>query len=130
MKHGSRPLSSIGKNLLAAFTLVAAGVVASAAHAHARIEASQPKADSELQAAPKEIRLRFNEALEPAFSKIELLDAKGAALPLPKIALDKSDPKVMFAAVPPLRPGQYEVRWSVMSHDGHKSKGQFAFHIK
>lgn len=117
------------KSPIAAFALVAA-IAGSPAQAHAKIESSQPKADSELQAAPKEIRLRFNEALEPAFSKIVLMDAKDAEVALPKVALDKSDPKVMFTAVPALPPGQYRVRWSAMSHDGHKTKGQFAFRIK
>lgn len=118
------------KNFIAAFSLAAAGVAAPAAQAHARIEASQPKADSELQAAPKEIRLQFNEALEPAFSKIEVVDAREVVIALPKIALDKSNPKVMFATMPPLHPGLYRVHWSTMTHDGHKAKGQFAFRIK
>jgi methionine-rich copper-binding protein CopC len=118
------------KKFIAAFTLAAAGVAAPAAQAHARIEASQPKANSDLQTAPKEIRLKFNEVLEPAFSKIELVDAKEAAVALPKIEFDKRDPKVMFTPVPALHPGQYQVRWSAMTHDGHKVKGQFAFRIK
>lgn len=118
------------KNLIAALAIAAAGLAAPAVQAHAKIAASQPKADSELQAAPKEIRLKFNEALEPAFSKIELVDAKEVAIALPKIELDKNDPKVMFTAVPALHPGQYRVRWSTMTHDGHKAKGQFAFRIK
>lgn len=118
------------KNLIAGIAVVAAGVTASAAQAHAKIESSLPKADSELQTAPKEIRLKFNETLESAFSKIQLVDAKDAEIVLPKVALDKSDHKVMFAAVPALPPGQYRVRWSTMTHDGHKTKGQFAFRIK
>jgi methionine-rich copper-binding protein CopC len=118
------------KNSIAALTLAAAAVAASSAQAHAKIESSQPKADSELQAAPKEIRLKFNEALEPAFSKIILVDAKDAEVALPKITFDKSDPTVMFTPVPTLPAGQYRVRWLTMAHDGHKAKGQFAFRIK
>lgn len=118
------------RKLIAAFAIAAAGIAAPAVQAHAKIEASLPKADSELQAAPKEIRLKFNEALEAAFSKIELVDAKDVAIALPKIALDKSDPKVMFTPMPVLHPGQYKVRWSAMTHDGHKVKGQFVFRIK
>ncbi|MDL2354367.1 MAG: copper resistance protein CopC, partial [Pseudomonadota bacterium] len=83
-----------------------------------------------LPAAPKEIRLHFNENLEPAFSKIELASGKGVAVALPKTDIDKGDRKVMFAAVPPLPPGQYQVRWTAMTFDGHKTKGQFAFRVK
>lgn len=118
------------KNIIAAIMLVAAGAAASVAQAHAKIASVEPKADSELQSPPKEIRLHFNEALEGAFSKIELVDAKEAAVKLPKTAIDKSDPKVMFAAVPALPPGQYSVRWSTMTHDGHKAKGRYSFKVK
>ena len=118
------------KNMLAAFILAAAGAATSAAQAHAKIESSQPKADSVLPAAPKEIRLQFNEPLEAAFSKVQLVDAKEADIALPKITLDKANPKVMFTALPPLQPGQYRVRWTAMTHDGHKVKGQFAFRVK
>lgn len=118
------------KNIYAAIMLVVAGAAASVAHAHAKIASTEPKADSELSSPPKEIRLHFNEALEGAFSKIELVDAKKAAVTLPKAAVDKGDPKTMFTAVPALAPGQYSVRWTAMTHDGHKVKGQFSFRIK
>jgi methionine-rich copper-binding protein CopC len=115
------------KHLLAVFTLAAA---ASVAQGHARVESSQPKPDSEFQAAPKEIRLQFNETIEPAFSKIELVDPKQAQVKLPRPELDKANPKVMFSPLPALAPGRYQVRWTAMSHDGHKVKGQFAFRVK
>lgn len=118
------------KQWIAVVTLIAAGAAASVAQAHAKIESSQPKADSELQSAPKEIRLRFNEALEPAFSKIELFDANNVQVGLPKPELDKTSHKVLFAALPALQPGQYRVRWSTMALDGHKAKGQFVFRVK
>jgi methionine-rich copper-binding protein CopC len=111
-------------------TAVALAAAASLAHAHARLESSQPKAGSELQGAPREIRLQFNEALEPAFSKIELVDAKQAEVKLPKAAIDRANPKVMSAAVPALPPGHYRVLWTAVSHDGHKVKGKFAFRIR
>jgi methionine-rich copper-binding protein CopC len=115
------------KQLVTAVALTAA---ASLAQAHARIESSQPKADSELQAAPREIRLQFNEALEPAFSKIELVDARHAQVRLAKAAVDGAKPKVMSVAVPALPPGRYQVVWTAMTRDGHKVKGQFAFRIR
>jgi methionine-rich copper-binding protein CopC len=118
----------ITKNLLAAFVLC--GAAASAAQAHAKLEASQPRAGSELASPPKEVRLHFNEQLEPAFSKIQLVDAKDAELPLPKAELDKADPKVMFTTLPLLQSGQYRVRWTTMTHDGHKTKGEIAFRVK
>lgn len=118
------------KSLLTAVALLVAIAAAPIAFAHAKLQVSQPAASSELASSPKEIRLQFNERLEPAFSNIQLVDAKDALMPLPKIEFDKAEPSTMFAAVPPLRPGQYRVRWSVMAHDGHKVKGEFAFLVK
>lgn len=118
------------KNICAAIILIAAGASASLAQAHAKIASTEPKANSELHNPPKEIRLHFNEALEGAFSKIELADAKEVAVKLPKAAVDKSDPKVMSTTLPALPPGKYSVRWTAMTHDGHKVKGQYSFTIK
>lgn len=118
------------KNIFAGIMLVAGGAALSVAQAHAKIESSEPKADSELSASPKEIRLHFNEAIEPAFSKIQLVDANDADIPLPKIGIGKQDPKAMSTTLPSLKPGHYSVRWSAMTHDGHKAKGQYAFVVK
>lgn len=115
------------KNIIAACALIAASA---AGQAHAKLESSLPKANSELAGAPAEIRLRFNEPLEAAFSKIALIDANQAAITLPAIAIDKADPAVMFAAPPPLKPGRYEVRWTAMTRDGHKVRGQYVFSVK
>lgn len=120
----------ISRNILVALTVFVASLAATGAQAHAKIEAAEPKADSELAAAPKQISLHFNEKLEPAFSKIALLDAKNAPIPLPKIAIDKQDSKSMSAQLPMLKSGQYLVRWSTMTHDGHKAKGEYRFRVK
>lgn len=118
------------KTTIAAVALIVASVTAPVAQAHAKIVTSEPKAGGELQAAPKEIRLGFNEKLEPAFSKIGLVDAKEVEITLPGITVDKNDPKIIFTTVPALKPGQYRVRWSAMTHDGHKTKGEFGFKVK
>lgn len=115
--------------ILAAAAALAATAVP-AAQAHAKLETSLPAAASTLDSAPKVIRLQFNEALEPAFSTVKLSDATNADIALPTIALDKSDPKAIVATLPPLRSGEYQVRWTTMAHDGHKSKGSFTFRIK
>ena len=116
--------------IVAVSTLIAAAGVASVAQAHAKIEASEPVPDSAMQVPPKAIRLHFNEALEPAFSKIELFDAKLNAVVLPKVAVDAGDPKTMSTTVPALTSGRYSVRWKTMTHDGHKAKGQYSFTVK
>lgn len=113
------------------FAIIAAAAgAASLAHAHAKLAASEPMPGSALQVAPKAIHLHFNEALEPAFSKIALFNAQQLALVLPAVAVDKDDSKTLSVTVPALTSGTYSVRWTAMTHDGHKVKGQYSFTVK
>lgn len=118
------------QRVLAASVLAFAAIATSNAQAHAKLEASEPRAGSTLSSAPKEIRVKFNEALEPAFSKIRLTDAGNAEVALAPAKVDGADPKTMSASLPALRAGQYHVQWTTMTHDGHKSKGEFSFNVK
>ena len=118
------------KQMITACALVAGMLGTSLAQAHAKIEAAEPKADSVVQGAPAAIRLHFNEPLEGAFSKIELDGADAAAIALPKAAVDKSDRRLLVVPLPALKAGQYHVRWSAMTHDGHKVKGDYRFRVK
>lgn len=118
------------KNFVLVLSLAIGSLATSWAQAHAKVETTEPKADSELSQPPKEIRLHFSDTLEPAFSKIVLLDAKNAAIKLPKTVVGKSDAKTMSAQLPVLGVGQYQVRWSIMTRDGHKVKGEYRFKVK
>lgn len=116
--------------LITLLALMAASMLAVQAQAHAVLERAAPQAGSELQIAPKEIRLRFNETLEPAFSKIVLLDANNIAVALPKTVIAKTHSNVISSPLPLLKSGQYRVRWTTMTHDGHKVKGEYTFKVK
>ena len=116
------------KHFLIAGALVAAAFATSLAQAHAKLQSAEPKADSVLDAAPKTIHLQFSTNLEPAFSKIVLTDAKDAEVALPKTEVGKDNS--MSSAVPALQPGVYHVKWSTMTRDGHKVKGEYQFTVK
>jgi methionine-rich copper-binding protein CopC len=118
------------KNIVLVLSLAIASLSASWAHAHARVETTEPKADSELSQPPKEIRLQFSDTLEPAFTKIMLLDSKNVAIKLSKAVVDKADTTTVTAQLPVLRAGQYLVRWSIMTRDSHKVKGEYRFRVK
>ncbi|WP_322400381.1 copper homeostasis periplasmic binding protein CopC [Massilia luteola] len=116
------------KRFLAVCALASA--VTSPAFAHATLQSSDPKAGSALGSAPKQVRLKFNEALEPAFSKITLLGTGNKEIPIGGATVDNADPTVMTAPLPPLSAGAYRIRWLAMSHDGHKRKGDVPFTVK
>lgn len=118
------------KRMSIAASIVAGAFAATAAHAHAKLESSEPQAGSVLASAPKQLRLGFNEPLEPAFSKIRLVDARNAEIALAQTKVDKAAPTVMTAPLPALAAGTYRVQWTTMTHDGHKTKGDFTFQVK
>jgi methionine-rich copper-binding protein CopC len=100
-------------------------LAATGAQAHAHLVKSAPAADA-AGAAPKTIHLEFSEALEPKFSKAELVKA-GAPVAAGSVAKGKAIDVAPKAA---LTPGAYQVLWSVLSADGHKSKGDYSFAVK
>jgi methionine-rich copper-binding protein CopC len=110
--------------------LVLAAAATPPVFAHAKLQSSDPQAGSTLAAAPRQVRLKFNEALEPAFSKLTLLDAGNRQVALAGTQVDKADPTVMTAPLPPLSAGAYRLQWSTMAHDGHKVKGEVPFTVK
>jgi methionine-rich copper-binding protein CopC len=115
---------------LAAAVLALAGGVTSSAFAHAKLQSSDPRAGSTLDAAPKQVRLKFNETLEPAFSRIGLTGPRNDEIPLAATSVDQADPTVMAAPLPPLPAGEYRIRWTAMGHDGHKTKGEVRFKVR
>jgi methionine-rich copper-binding protein CopC len=118
------------KHLVAIATVAIGTAYSASAYAHAKLEASTPKADTVVAAAPKEVRLQFNEQIELPFSKVKLLDQKGVTVEPTKLDLDKSNPKAMIATMPPLHAGSYRVQWTTVTRDGHKVKGEFSFQVK
>lgn len=118
------------RGLLAMTVFALASTVTTSAFAHAKLQSSDPQAGSTLAAAPKQVRLKFNEALEPAFSKIRVTGPQNKELPVAPTIVDKEDPTVMTAALPALATGEYRIQWTAMSHDGHKVKGEVGFKVK
>jgi methionine-rich copper-binding protein CopC len=118
------------KRFLAVTTFAFASAAASSAYAHAKLQSSDPPAGSTLETAPKQVRLKFNEALEPAFSKIRITGPQSKEIPVAATTVDKADSTVMSAALPALSSGEYHIHWTTMTHDGHKVKGELTFKVK
>lgn len=113
-----------GFGLAASLALIGTG-----AQAHAHLLKSSPAADATV-AAPAALELSFSEKLEPKFSAVELMTAKGDGIEVTS-AVDAKDGKSIKAAPKaPLKPGAYMVMWRVVSADGHKMKGDYNFTVK
>ena len=61
-----------------ALALLGTAVAAAPAPAHALLEATTPERGAALEAAPREVRLRFSEPVEIAFGAVRVYDAHGA----------------------------------------------------
>lgn len=99
------------------------------AFGHAFLDHAAPPVGSTLNAAPDQVRLWFTQGLEPAFSGIEVEDAKGARVDTGKATLDPNDGTLLSVALKPLGPGTYTVHWHVVSVDSHRTEGSWTFVI-
>jgi copper resistance protein C len=100
------------------------------AFAHAELESAVPAPDATVSTAPTEISITFGEEVEPHFSSIVVLDAKGHREDQGPAHTAASDAKILSVAVKPLAPGLYKVVWHATSVDSHKTKGSYHFTIK
>jgi methionine-rich copper-binding protein CopC len=98
--------------------------------AHAFPDHSDPRVGHTLDAPPPSVRIWFDGEIEPVFSSIRVEDDN-------KRQVDRGDPHVsstdrtlLEVSLPPLPSGRYEVVWSVVARDGHRTEGRFPFRIK
>lgn len=98
--------------------------------AHSRLVKSDPAARAALPAAPAELKLWFNESIEPAFAKVWIISADGTQTPLTTRG-DPSDPRLVVVALPATLPdGPVNVGYHVLSVDGHVVESTLSFTIQ
>jgi len=105
-------------------------LVGGEASAHAKLEKSRPAPRASLKQAPEKIQLWFNEQLEPAFSIATVVDDAGKVVSSGPAQVDSNDPKLLVIPMPALPPGKYEVRYQVLSVDGHTVESSFRFTVR
>ena len=97
--------------------------------AHAFLKDAEPGVGSTIQTSPNEIRIRFTENIELAFSSIQVFDASGKEVDKRDVHLDRSDRALLHVSLPQLRAGIYKVVWRVVSVDTHVTNGSFTFRV-
>jgi putative copper export protein/methionine-rich copper-binding protein CopC len=115
----------------AAFLALAALLLNPApASAHQRLLDSSPARDDAVAEAPRELRLRFVEPVQLAFTTVALLGPDGAPVRLAVARLHPDSATVLVVAIHgPLHAGAYLVQWATASRDGHPVRGEFGFAI-
>jgi copper transport protein len=111
--------------LVAAYLLSAPTTV----FAHGGLKSSVPASGATLSAAPTEIRLVFNDAVELAFTRVELRGPNGA-VQLQTPSFTGTDRRTVVSSIAArLLAGQYTVTWQTAGADGHPVRGSFTFAI-
>jgi hypothetical protein len=100
------------------------------AQAHAFLDHADPRVGSTITHSPAQMKLWFTQNLEPAFSKVEVRDARGTEVDKRDAHLDATAKDLFVVSLLPLKPGTYTVTWRVVSVDTHKTQGHFEFTLK
>ncbi|MFN8526531.1 MAG: copper resistance protein CopC [Chloroflexota bacterium] len=112
--------------VVAALLMAGAALVpASGAFAHALYERSTPANGGQLTT-PGRIQVLFTEAVEPSFSKLEVLDSSRKRVSRADSKPVAGDPRSLSLDVEALPDGTYTIAWQTLSAvDGHVVKGVF-----
>jgi copper resistance protein C len=113
-----------------ALALAACMLTASAAAGHAVLQRAEPRVQSTLKRAPDEVKLYFTERLEPAYSSVRVVNDGGAQVDRRDSHVDRSNPVLLRATLPPIPAGTYKVIWRVLSIDADVTEGGFTFRIE
>jgi methionine-rich copper-binding protein CopC len=106
--------------------LIALLAVPASVAAHAGFVSSSPSGDTVLETAPKEIVLRFNQAVEP--DSLRLFDGVAKAVPIGKVT--QPQPNEVRAPIDAdLARGSYTIVWRVISDDVDPVDGFVVFHV-
>ena len=98
--------------------------------AHAMLDHAQPQVGADVSKPPSKVKLWYTQRLEPAFSKIQVFDARGKEVDRKDAHVDPNDRSELMVSLPLLAAGTYKVMWHVVSVDTHRTQGNFKFTVK
>jgi copper resistance protein C len=98
------------------------------AFAHAVLLSSTPQKNAVLSGPDITISLKYNSRIDGARSSLSLLKPDGT---VEKIGTPvQAAPDTLSASSHGLTKGTYVLRWQVLAHDGHITRGEVPFQIK
>lgn len=128
-----REMRAINSRNLARVLLLAIAIVimtVGVASAHASLVKAQPAPGAVLATAPSEVRLTYDEDVDPNFSEIQVLDKSLNRVDNNDPKAVSGDSKQLVITLKPLSDGTYTVAWKALSStDGHITRGNYAFSV-
>lgn len=116
--------------IAAVMALVAGFAYPSDAFAHAQLVKAEPARRAAVAEAPELVKLWFNEEIEGAYASLSVIDSADQAVTDAKPEVAADDPKLLTLVLPPLSPGNYTVKFRVLSVDGHVVESTYDFTVK
>lgn len=110
--------------VLAALLLVLGA--APGAVAHSELVSSDPQDGASIEQMPGSVTLTFNEDIDPNFAQVVVADAQDVARP---VTVTVDGPRVTLPVPAEVPAGRVEVRYRVVSADGHPVGGEIAFTV-
>jgi methionine-rich copper-binding protein CopC len=98
------------------------------AEAHAIIMESNPASGATVSPGAIPLKLRFNSRIDHARSVLTLIDSAKQSTKLPISPESPTD--MLEATTGVLGPGDYRLRWQVLSVDGHITRGDIPFTVQ
>ncbi len=99
------------------------------AGAHAVLVATEPADGEQLDRAPEEVVVEFNEEVQPPPEAVRVFDAAGRRVDLGDAGRGRSANMLRVGLPPDLPDGVYTVSWRAISADTHPVRGGFLFVI-
>jgi methionine-rich copper-binding protein CopC len=103
--------------------------LATNAGAHGLLDHAEPRPGSRVRTSPTHVSVWFTERLEPAYSRVRVVNDRGERADADDSQVDATDARQLRVSVPPLAAGTYKVLWRVLSVDGHLTEGEFTFQV-
>ena len=108
-------------------SLMMLALFSSQVFAHARLTASSPTSNSVVTDSLREVRLVFSAPVEVAMSRIMLISGS-LRIPLTPRG-DPQNSNIVLADMDSLTAGDYQLKWNVLSADGHALSGIIPFTV-
>lgn len=115
--------------LALAAAAAAALLLPAAASAHAYLLRTFPAASAEVDTPPHELRLIYDEAVEPSFAVVSVTDAAAHQEVNGTVHRSAANPDELDVPLRRVREGWYLVFWRAISVDGHPVRGAFTFNV-
>lgn len=99
-------------------------------HGHVFLDRAEPAPGSAVQQSPPAIRLRFTAPVDARASRLTVRGTHGGVVAGRSPRASATDRDVVLLPLPPLPPGAYTFRWTVVGADGHRSEGDYTFTVR